>query len=422
MARITIIAIGTRGDAQPAVALGKGLQSRGHYVRVLAGANFSDWIAEHGLDPAASSVDIQALMESEDGQEWVERGHNPIVQTRLMKKLVDQTGEATFKDAWEACQDVDALISGFTSDVYAVSIAEKLNLKHISIPVQPSVMATRDGRALMNAPLPNRKSIINYLFGKAMIEPSSWLIYGEVANRLRQDLLALPPQSGKENWQARRRMFVVHGYSRHVVPHPADWPDNFHTVGYWFLEDAGKWQPPKDLLRFLEEGKQPISIGFGSMTGREPQKMTELIIEAVRQSGQRAVLLAGWASIGDAQLTDSIFRLSSAPHNWLFSRMVCVVHHGGAGTTAAGLRAGVPSVIVPHFVDQPFWGKRVHALGVGPKPIPRRRLSAAGLAKAIQTAVTDPAMRQRAADLGEEIRAEDGIGIAADLIEQELRQ
>jgi hypothetical protein len=183
-------------------------------------------------------------------------------------------------------------------------------------------------------------------------------------------------------------------------------------IGYWFLVDAGGWQPPEELLRFLEAGEKPVSIGFGSMTGREPQKIDRAHYRGGRQSGQRAVLLAGWASIGDARLPDSIFRLSAAPRSWLFPRIAGVVHHGGAGTMVAVLRAGVSTVVVPHFADQPFWGKRIQALGLGPKPILRPKFPASRLANAIQAAVTDPALRRRASDLAGKIRTEDGIGTA----------
>jgi len=416
MANITIIGHGTRGDAQPAIAVGKGLQAAGHEVRLLASANFEAWIAEHGLEPAVTSVDVQALMESEGGQEWVERGHNPVVQTRIMKRLFEQFGRDLMMDAWRASQHADLIISSFTSDAFAVSIAEKLEIPQASMVGQPALVATRDGRALPNAPLPKRISIVNYLFGKLLIEPYGWQMVGEITNRFRQEVLGLPPQSRRENTAARKRMLTLMGYSPHVVPHPADWPEHFHTTGYWFLEEGDEWDPPTELLAFLEEGERPISVGFGSMTGRDPQRMTELVATAVQQSGVRAVLLSGWAGLGEMALPDSIFCLKRAPHSWLFPRMAEVVHHGGAGTMAAGLRAGAPSVIVPHFADQPFWGRRANALGVGPEPIPRHKLTAEKLADAITVAVTDRRMRRRSAELAEKIGEEDGVGTAVGLI------
>ncbi len=411
-----MIGFGTRGDAQPAIAVGKGLQAAGHKVRLLASANFKEWIAEHGLEPAEASVDIQAMMESEGGQEWVERGHNPLVQTRIMKRLFAREGWVMMMDAWRASQDADLLISSFTSDVFAVSIAEKLGIRQASMVGQPALVATRNGRALPNAPLPNRVSIVNYLFSKLFIEPYGWRMVGEMNNRFREEVLGLPPQSGRENTAARKRTLTLMGYSPHVVPHPEDWPAHFHTTGYWFLEEEDDWEPPEGLQAFLAEGERPISVGFGSMTGRDPRGMTELVAAAVARSGVRAVLLSGWAGLGEMDLPESIYCLKRAPHEWLFPRVAAVVHHGGAGTTAAGLRAGAPTVVVPYFADQPFWGRRVQALGVGPEPVPRHKLTADKLARAIREAVTDDGMHRRAEGLAAKIGEEDGVGTAVGLI------
>ncbi len=420
MSVVTFIAYGTRGDVQPAVALGRALKQRGYTVRILAGANFANWIQQHDLVPLPTQIDMQALMASEGGRDWVEKGHNPVMQMRLMRQLLDKHGMQIASDAWDACQGSDLLISSFTSDVYAVSMAQKLGIAHVSAPLQPTLFTTKDGRVLLNAPLPNRTSRINYYFGKLFIETAAWSLYGDIANRTRSELLGLPAQTRAENRADRQKMTIIHGYSPHVVPHPNDWPDNFYTAGYWFLAENEQWQPPGNLLDFLGKGSPPVAIGFGSMMGRNPQKMNEIVLEAVQMSGQRAILLSGWAGLGEMQLPQTVLQLPAAPHSWLFPQMAAVVHHGGAGSTAAGLRAGVPSILVPHFADQPFWGQRVAALGAGPKAIMRPRLTAHKLADAIDTAVSNQTMRQKAAALGKAIRAEDGIGRAVDLIEGEL--
>jgi len=417
MKRIVIIASGTRGDVQPAIALGKTLQTVGYQVRIWASSNFRSWIEGYGLEAATSQVNIQELMESEGGKEWVERGHNRLVQIRVMKKLLDKFGWQLVKEAWEACQDADAVISSFTSDAFAVTIAEKLGIPHFSMPLQPTLIATRDGRSMPNVPLPNRVSWINGWFSRLMIEPFPWQLYGAYTNRLRQEI-GLPFQTNRENVAARKRMTILHAVSRHVMPFPADWSPNFHITGYWFLDNEPDWQPPAELTAFLEAGPPPVYIGFGSMTNRDPAGTTRLISEAVRQSGQRAILLSGWAGMGQMALPPEILRLDSAPHGWLFPRMTAVIHHGGAGTTAAGLRAGVPSIIVPHMVDQPYWGQRVQALGVGPKPVPRHKLTAVNLAYAIQEAATNGTIQQNAAALGAKIRNEDGLGKAVNIINQ----
>lgn len=420
MSVITFIAFGTRGDVQPAIALGKALHQRGHTVRILAGTNFAEWIAQHGLIPLPTAIDMQALMASEGGRDWVEKGHNPVLQLRIMRQLLDKHGMQIAQDAWAACQGSDLIISSFTSDVYAGAMAQKLGIAHVSAPFQPTLVSTRDGRVLLNAPLPNRVSRINDWFGKLFLEPAAWSLYGDIANRVRTEMLGLPAQTRQENQAERREMTIIHGYSPHVVPHPADWPRSFHTVGYWFLDENEQWQPPGKLLDFLGAGSPPVALGFGSMMGRDPQKLNETVLEAVQLSGQRAILLSGWAGLSEMGLEKTVFQLPAAPHGWLFPQMAAVVHHGGAGSTAAGLRAGMPSILVPHFADQPFWGQRVADLGVGPKPIPRPKLTAHKLADAIDTAVSNQTMRQKAAELGEKVRAEDGISQAVALIEENL--
>lgn len=420
--QITIIAFGTRGDVQPTIALGQALVATGHRVRLLASAHFKPWIESHGLQAALSTVDVQAVMESEGGRDWVENGNNPFKQLRVMRQLLNKHGLRMAQEAWEACRDAEAILSQFTSMTYAVSIAEKLRCPHVCMMLQPALVATRAGAAMLNAPLPNRRSLINYWFGKLIIQPAGWTLYGDITNHFRQTVLGLPPQTRQQNIAALLATPFIHGYSPRVVPQPADWPAQYHTTGYWFLDEGDQWTPPADLRRFLEAGPPPIGIGFGSMTGHDNAAVTRLLIEAVHLSGQRAILLSGWAGLGEAELPDTILRLEAAPHDWLFPRLAAVVHHGGAGTTAASLRAGVPTIIVPHMADQPFWGRRVHALGVGPPAIPRPHLTASKLAAAIRAATSDALMKQRATALGTAIGAEDGTRTALAWLEHYLRQ
>ncbi len=419
--QITIIAFGTRGDVQPAIALGQALVASGHHVRLLASAHFRNWIESHGLEAASSTVDIQALMESEGGRDWVEHGNDLFKQLCIIRQLLNQHGRFMAQEAWAAGRDADAIISQFTSCAYVSSIAEKLKCRHICMMLQPALVATYDGTAMLNAPLPNRRSLINYWFGKLIIQPAGWTLYGDLTNHFRETTLGLPPQTRQQNIAALLATPFIHGYSPRVVPQPADWPAHYHTTGYWFLDEQPHWTPPAELMRFLDSGESPIGIGFGSMTGHDNAAITRLLIDAVNLSGQRAILLSGWAGLGEAELPDTIFRLEAAPHDWLFPRLAAVVHHGGAGTTAASLRAGVPTIIVPHMADQPFWGQRVEALGVGPRALPRPKLTAPNLAAAIRTATSDAQMKQRATELGAAIRAENGMQTALDFLERYLK-
>jgi sterol 3beta-glucosyltransferase len=359
------------------------------------------------------------MMASEEGKLWTDRGTNAFAQMRLLRRLLDRTAPTMMREAWDACQGTDAVISTATSESFATSIAERLGVPHVSALVAPAFVATRRGAASLIPVFPNRESVLNYVVGKLFAEAGFYRLSSKLINAFRAETLGLPSQSVSQYAARARRRPVVHGYSKHVVPPPADWPEAFHTTGYWFLEED-HWEPPAELVAFLDAGEAPVCIGFGSMTGRDPSAFARLLCDAVSRTGRRAILLSGWGGIGDAALPPNVLRLDAAPHAWLYPRTAAVVHHGGAGTTAAALRAGVPMVVVPHLGDQPYWGQRMHALGVAPKPINRPKLTAENLAGAIGEAVSDAATRNRAAELGAKIRAEDGIAEAVRVIERYL--
>ena len=204
------------------------------------------------------------------------------------------------------------------------------------------------------------------------------------------------------------------------MPRPSDWDESSVVTGYFFLDAPSDWQPEPALVRFLQEGPPPVYVGFGSMFMSGGPRKAEIVLRALKLAGQRGVLAIGWGGLAANNVPEGIFVLDAIPHDWLFPKVAAVVHHGGAGTTGAALRAGKPSVVCPFVGDQTFWGRRVTALGGGPPPIPQRKLTAERLAGAIERVVADPGMHQRAASLGETIRAEDGVGRAIALINSHL--
>ncbi|MFN8376474.1 MAG: glycosyltransferase [Anaerolineae bacterium] len=407
--KVTLVGMGTRGDAQPAVALGKGLKAAGYQVRVVASKGFESWIESHGLEAARSSVDIRALMDSEGGRDWVESGNNPVRELQKMRELLADSGVQMARDVWDACQDADAVLASFTVDPFVLGMTEKRPMRYVRTMLQP-LIATRDAACFPNMPFPGR-SWLNLPFAHFALR-LMWSVHAETSNRFRREVLKLPQIDRKTYYQRLAPVPLLHGFSEHVIPRAAEWGADVHTTGYWFLDDLDGWQPPQALLDFLSVGEPPVCLGFGSMTGRNAEATTALVLDAVQRSGQRAILLSGWAGVGQRDLPPNVYVLEAAPHSWLFPKVAAVVHHGGAGTTAAGLRAGVPSIVVPHFADQPLWAARVKALGVGPQPIPRSKLTSERLAQAIRQAVTDREMQRRAAALGEKLRAEDGVGNA----------
>ena len=258
--------------------------------------------------------------------------------------------------------------------------------------------------------LPGRNSFINRLSGY-IGEYFLWWIFKDVTNQFRTRL-GLKPFTYGEFVRRWNNIPLFYGTSPLLLPRDPNWHDDIYVTGYWYLNQHSDWQPPRDLCDFLEAGPPPVYIGFGSMSNRNPEATTQLMVEALQQSRQRGIIYTGWAGLNTDDLPDDIFLLDGAPHDWLFPRMAGVVHHGGAGTTAAGLRAGVPTTVVSHMADQPYWGRRVHELGVGTSLIRRHELTTERLAAAISQMATDTTMQQKAAELGHHIRQEDGVSNA----------
>lgn len=415
---ITVIASGTRGDVQPILALSQGLRDAGHEVVIVAGSNFEGWIRGHGFG-FVPTIDMEALMGSEKGLAWSENGHNPMKQLRLMRELLDEHGEELVLPLVQAAAATALLISGFTSESFVQSISEKTGVPHLNAILQPQ-LPSRYGPVLMVPVRPQTSSIFNGWMA-ALAERLVWGVSANVTNNLRTRHLGLPPMDAQEFQRGRMSTPRVMGFSRHVVPPAPDWPQDSVVTGYWFLDEPTGWEPSSELSHFLEAGPPPVYIGFGSMSHRDPQATLDLIRAAVQQTNQRAIVALGWSKGQQANLPTNLFVLQNAPHHWLFPRMVAVVHHGGAGTTAAGLRAGCPTLIIPHMADQPYWGRRAHELGVGGKPIPRHKLTARALAEGLNQLVRDTQIKVQAEALGVKIQAEQGVEVAVQAIEGLVR-
>jgi sterol 3beta-glucosyltransferase len=416
--RITIFTAGSQGDVQPCIMLGTGLQQAGFHVVLAAPQNFADLIREHGLCFHPLRGDVQQIMSGETGRKFMESaGTNPVSSMLAMRKMIGPVAIQMAEDALEACRDADVLISLAVFAPFGKSIAEIRNIPLINI--EPTPLLPTGAFAAAGWPVQkNLGRFLNHLSGSAMLQ-MIWQWYGPYVNEFRERFGMGPLQSTAFH-QILRSTPLLGAYSPKVIRHPADWSDKVHITGYCFQNDPLEWHPPAELQAFLNRGAPPIYVGFGSMGGRNPEDFTAIVLRALEKSGQRGLLLTGWGGMSIMQVPDNVFVLNSAPHNWLFPRMAAVVHHGGAGTTAEGLRAGVPTVIVPFIVDQSFWGNRVKDLCVGPEPIPAKKLTADKLASAIHTATTDSKIKERASALGAAIRAENGVSNAVSIVKQYL--
>lgn len=422
---IFLATVGTRGDVQPFVALGKGLLQAGHQVTVCTSERFERFVRKQGLGYGYMANDLLDLMDSQAGKQAMEEtvGVFGFVKStiKLLKKA-KSINRALILDSWLAAQEAQPdLIIYHPKMLSGVHLAEKLRVPVMMGFYLPLVIPTREMPA---AGLPNLK--LGGLYNRltyALVH-KGFTTYNGVVEEFRKEKLGLPrfpKSSGVLKTADGTPIPVLHAFSPSLIPPPSDWPAHAHTTGFWFLDKDDNWQPPEDLVSFLEAGPPPVYVGFGSISGKNPEKTTRIVVDAIQEAGLRAILATGWGGLQAEALPDTMFKLEKAPHDWLFPRMAAVVHHGGAGTTAAGLRAGRPTVICPFFGDQPFWGKTVHTLGVGTKPIPQKKLTVQKLAAALREVTSSETMRKKAEELGKQIQAEDGVQRAIEVINQYAR-
>ncbi|PAP75271.1 glycosyltransferase [Rubrivirga marina] len=409
--RVFVTTAGSRGDVQPYVALAAGLRDAGHDVTLSTAGRFEPLAEAHGVPFAPTTNALLHLMDEPAIRQGLETmtGLGPML--RQMPRLVRLSGAVQAElvdDSWEAIGDAapDVIVSNQKA-YWGPSFAAHLGARSIFAVLQPVYVPT----------------------GTAPLAGAPALPLGAAYNRLTYRAVALGLRASARRYLAgwrkrtgagpppRAAVPTVHGMSRHVVPEPPDWPDWAAMSGYWFVEEPS-WAPPPDLQAFLDAGEPPVYVGFGSLAGRDPERATRLVVEALRAAGVRGLLATGWGGLAPTDLGDDLFMIEQAPHDALFPLCAAVVHHGGAGTTAAGLRAGRPTVICPFFGDQPFWGRRVHTLGAGPAPVKQTDLTPVTLAAMITEATTSASVRQRAEAFGEAIRAEDGVANAVAFIER----
>ncbi len=413
---ITILAVGSRGDVQPYITLGVRLQQRGHQVRIGALETFRALVSNAGLTftPLGDLPAAAQRADAETPGKSSTRFAGPSGRVRFwltFPRLIEANANAFV----EACAGTDLIVHSRLA-LPAPHIAERLGVPCIAAYAAPTIRTrefahpyylrdTGESRARIAASYQLDWYLTNQL-------PLAML------NRLRVRMgLGAVSRRALRSWLDQRVLASLFLYSPSVVPRPRDWPDNAHVTGFWYEAAQTRWCPPAALRRFLDEGPPPLTIGFGSMVPKDSAAVTRVLAEALALTGQRAVLLSGWAKLQNDSTTDRLLTVDTAPHSWLFPRAAAAIHHGGAGTCAAALRAGIPSVIVPFAFDQHFWARRLHDLGVAPAPVPIGQLTVARVAAAIDIAIRDEAMKAQAERLAATMAREDGLGQSVDLIE-----
>lgn len=414
--RIAMATIGTQGDVQPYVALGVALKERGYEVVLGAPDDFEDLATGYGLDFCRLGRNIQEFLKQSQFENAMSQ--NMLVNAPALLREGQRIVDTAARAAWEMTQGADAILLNMNTS-FGIDIAEALGIPAIMVALQPLNSTSEFPFCAYYGPS----------FGKAFNKLSytamgvSQIYYNLPRNRLRRELMGLKTRriGGLFRDNDGNRLLTLCAYSELVSPRPKDWPPTSVVTGYWPLTDNTGWEPSERFRKFLSEGDKPVYVGFGSMPfGAE--RNTEILKEAVAKWGGRVVVARGWGGINPDDLPPEIYAIRRAPHDKLFKYVKAVVHHGGAGTTAAGLYAGRPTFVVPQTVDQPYWGKRVYDLGCGPMPVRLRKLTADSLAEALHLLDTTPAYEANAKALAEKLNAEDGTARAIEAIQGALEQ
>ncbi|XP_018826962.1 sterol 3-beta-glucosyltransferase UGT80A2-like [Juglans regia] len=406
--QIVMLIVGTRGDVQPFVAIGKCLQGCGHRVRLATHANFKDFVLTAGLeffplggDPkvlAGYMVKNKGFLPSDPSEISIQRNQIKEIIFSLLPACMesDPDSKIPFK--------ADAIIANPPAYGHT-HVAEALKVPlHVffTMPWTPT--------SEFPHPLSRVRQQILYRLSYQIVDTMVWLGIRDIINEFRKKKLGIRPVTYLSGSYSSPPD-VPYGYiwSPQLVPKPKDWGPNIDVVGFCFLDLASNYQPADSLVKWLEAGKEPIYIGFGSLPIQNPEEMTGIIIEALEITQQRGIISKGWGGLGNlAEPKKFVYLLDNCPHDWLFQRCIAVVHHGGAGTTAAGLKAACPTTIIPFFGDQPFWGERVCARGVGPAPIPVDELTRDKLVDAIRF-MLDPKVKERSVEIAKAMENEDGV-------------
>jgi sterol 3beta-glucosyltransferase len=414
--KVALVTFGTRGDVEPFVALAQRLRRAGHDAYLTAPSNFAGLATRHGVPFRPFSCDTEELAQRPDVKRILDSGSTlRFLKAQMRQAVLDEVN----LDVWRLTEDAEAMAFRAGAPPAAYSIACKRGIPSVEVmylPLEPSGELPAVGAGMRR---PGGR-VFNRAMGHVTYQVF-WRMFAPSANRFRRDVLQMPrlPFWGPRAEYARRRHPIFCTYSPAVLPRPHDWRPDVHVVGYLFLEEPPGWQPPADLCAFLAAGPKPLYVGLGSMTTTNPGERARTLLEGLRRSGQRGVFQGGWAKLDIGRpLPEEVFPLEEAPFAWLFPRMAAIVHHGGAGTTSFALRAGLPSIVLPHNFDQPYWAQRLYELGVSPRPLLIQKITADSVAAAIAEVMKDAAMRRRAAAIGEQIRSEDGIGRAVELFTQ----
>ncbi|WP_328834159.1 glycosyltransferase [Streptomyces sp. NBC_00252] len=394
---------GSRGDVAPYTGLGHALVRAGHEVTLVTHAAFAPLVAGSGVGFHPLPVDPRAELESSRGRGLHRSASGAGKLLRVVGMARALVGRMT-DDLLTAARSSEVLLLSSSLGPLGHAIAEGLSLPSMGVYLQPIAPTREFAPPVLGGG--SWGAVGNRVAGRGVNRTVEHVFAAAVPElRTRLGLPRTRPGAALRT-RERRNWPVHHGFSPLIVPRPADWRPGLTVAGYWWPYD-GEAQLPSELRDFIDAGPPPVFVGLGSATVPDPERLSGEIVRALRLAGLRGVIQRGWGGL--EAIGDDVLTVGEVPHAALFPLMAAVVHHCGAGTTAAGLRAGVPAVPVPIQFDEGFWAARLVALGVAPRAVPLRGLTAESLSAALVRAVREPAHAERAAALGARVRAEDGV-------------
>lgn len=416
--KVVIITTGSRGDITPFTGLALRLRAAGHDVAIATQQAFANLVRAAGCEFRLVPGDVRADLASERGQHWQRQGTGRLGALRtnieMGKKMLEDVGRAVIA----AADGADVLLLQRTALVHGYLVAKATGIPGMALELFPGVPSADFALPSLGVELFGRwgnRNLPRLAFGLGKLVKTP--LDDTIRDLQRQLGLPLTGLGAVRAAMVEDPDWPIHhGFSQAILPQPADWRPGVTVDGYWWPPATPDWRPPTELADFLAAGPPPVFVGFGSMSHSDGDTLAETVSSALRQARVRAVVQAGWSGLAGSG--DDVLSIGDVPHEWLFPKMAAVVHHAGAGTTGAGLRAGVPAVPVAVLGDQPFWSRRLVGLGVSPGWLPMRKLTAEGLATLIRQAVTNGTYRDRATAVAERVRAEDGAGRIVEAVRQ----
>lgn len=408
--RVLIVTIGSRGDVQPFLAYANTLIQLGHQVGFATHGMFKKFVAEEApqVEFFPLEGDPSALLQSKVFEEAF-FSDSKLKQQQILKDGMKEEIPKNIKLVWRYVQEFKptGICSGFMNLGECLAIGQKLLIPVVgacTVPIYPSAHTLPIG---VDRP-PFSVKFINKALSNVLWK-IQWMVMGPEVNKFRLHTLRMPeaPNLGMDAAP------LLYMFSSKVVPVPDDSPPHVISTGYWILPVQQEFQPPAELAEYLESGPPPVYIGFGSMPVKDKQGLLRMFSDALRKMDMRAIYCGGWANIEGLHVPDNISVINGAPHEWLMPRCSMAFHHGGAGTTAASIRAGIPTIVCPVLIDQPFWASRIVALGIGQNDVcPLKDLNTAFIVNQL-THCSEETVRNRAATFGEQVREDNGTIKAA---------